>query len=207
MPKFKKINRRIDKSELVCTKTDGSKYNFNIFALPLKFIVKIHNYEITLDKAIEGQAELKELINKLNDYSPRISKKAKEKNSVLKSARKLFDARDEIIDPFRKGIFPYKGSAFRTKEEESGEESEEESAENKLEKIKHDYKKFIEYIENESKEINHQLFKDHFYSSVPCALTKKIYKTKNKKENDKLVNVIKSGLIDLENKIEQNISK
>ena len=207
VPKFKKIDRRLDKSELVWTKTNGSKCNFNIFALPLKFIEKIHNYEITLDKAIEEQAELKELINKLNDYGPRISKKAKEKNSVLEFARKLFDTRDEIIDLFRKGIFPYQGSAFRTKEEESGEESEEESAENKLEKIKNDYKKFIEYIENESKEINYQLFKDYFYSSVPCALAKKLYKTKNKKENDKLVNVIKSGLIDLENKIEQNISK
>ena len=32
---------------------------------------------------------------------------------------------------------------------------------------------------------------------------KKIYKTKNKKENDKLVNEIKSGLIDLENKIKE----
>ena len=32
---------------------------------------------------------------------------------------------------------------------------------------------------------------------------KKIYEMKNKKENDKLVNVIKSGLIDLNNKIKE----
>ena len=32
---------------------------------------------------------------------------------------------------------------------------------------------------------------------------KKIYEMKNKKENDKLVNVIKSGLIDLKNKIKE----
>ena len=146
MPKYKKIDRILDKAELVSTKTDGTKFDFNSFALPLKFIEKIHNYEITLDEAIEEQAELKELINKLNDYGPRISKKAKEKNSVLESARKLFDARDEIIDLFRKGIFPYKGSAFRTKEEESEEESEE----NKLEKIKDDDNKFFKYIEDES---------------------------------------------------------
>ena len=36
---------------------------------------------------------------------------------------------------------------------------------------------------------------------------KELYKTKNKNKNDKLVNVIKSGLIDLKNKIEDNISK
>ena len=101
MPKFKKIDRTLDKAELVCTKTDGTKYDFNRFALPLKFIEKIHNYEITLDEAIEEQTELRILINKLNnDYNPRIPKKAKEKNRVLESARKLSDARDNIIDLF-----------------------------------------------------------------------------------------------------------
>ena len=46
--------------------------------LPLKFIEKIHNYEIALDEAIDYQTELKILINKLNnDYSPRNQKKKK----------------------------------------------------------------------------------------------------------------------------------
>ena len=39
-PKFRKIDRKLDKAELVCTKTDGSNYDFNRFALPLKFIEK-----------------------------------------------------------------------------------------------------------------------------------------------------------------------
>ena len=43
--------------------------------LPLKLIEKIYKYEITLDEAIKKQAELKELINKLNNYGPRSSKK------------------------------------------------------------------------------------------------------------------------------------
>ena len=41
-------------------------------------------------------------------------KKIEEKNRVLKSAQKLFDARDDIFDLFGKGIFPYKGNAFKT---------------------------------------------------------------------------------------------
>ena len=53
VPKFKKTDRKRNKADLVCTKTDGTKYNFNRFALPLKFIEKIHNYEITLDEAID----------------------------------------------------------------------------------------------------------------------------------------------------------
>ena len=67
---IKKIDETLDDAELVCTKTDGTKYDFNRFSLPLKFIEKIYKYEITLDEAIEKQAELKELINKLNNYGP-----------------------------------------------------------------------------------------------------------------------------------------
>ena len=66
----------------------------------------------------------------------------------------MLDARKDIIVFFEKGTFLYEGNVFKTKEEELEEESEEESEENKLEKIKDDYKKFIEYIENESKGIN-----------------------------------------------------
>ena len=40
LSEFRKIDETLDNAELVCTKTDGTKYNFNIFALPLKFIEK-----------------------------------------------------------------------------------------------------------------------------------------------------------------------
>ena len=52
LSEFSKVYETIDNAELVCTKTDGIKYDFNRFALPLNFIEKIHNYEITLDEAI-----------------------------------------------------------------------------------------------------------------------------------------------------------
>ena len=104
----------------------------------------------------------------------------------------MFDARGEVIDLFEKEIFLYKDNVFKTKEE-----SEEESEENKLEKIKDDYKKFIKYIENKSKGINYELFEKHFNFVVPTALLKQLYETINRKQNYKLVNVIKSGLSDL----------
>ena len=74
---------------------------------------------------------------------------------------------------------------------------------NKLEKMKDDYNKFFKYVENESKGINYELFKDYFYSSVPSTLAKKLYETKDKKENNELVNVIKSGIIDLKDEIKK----
>ena len=91
---LKTINNTLDNAELVCTKTDGTKYDFNHFSLPLKFIEKIYKYEITLDEATEKPAELKELINKLN--------------RVLKSAKKLSDARDDNIYLFKKELFRIK---------------------------------------------------------------------------------------------------
>ena len=117
-----------------------------------------------------------------------VQKKIEEKNRVLKSAKKLSDAREDIIDLFEKGTFPYKGNVFKTKEEES-----------KKERIK----KFIKYIEDESKGINYELFKKYFYASVPTALARKLYTAKDKKENNELVNVIKSELINLKEEIEK----
>ena len=43
------------------------------------------------------------------------------------------------------------------------------------------------------------MFKKCFYSSLPSSLVKKLYEAKN--ENNELVNVIKSGLIDLKEEI------
>ena len=66
----------------------------------------------------------------------------------------MLDVRKSIISFFKKGIFPYKGNVFETKEEESEE--------NKLEKKKDDYKNFSKYIEDESKGISYELFEEHF---------------------------------------------
>ena len=43
LSEFRKIDETLDNAELVCTKIDGTKYDFNRFLLPLKFIEKIHN--------------------------------------------------------------------------------------------------------------------------------------------------------------------
>ena len=164
--------------------------DFNRFCLPLKFIEKIYNYEITLDEAIEKQAKLKELINKLNNYGPRNLEKIEEKNRVSKSAKEQFDVRNNSIGLFEKGIFLYKDNTFKTKEKK---ESEEELEENK----------FFKYTENQSEGIKYELFEKHFNNVVPIALAKKLFETKDKNKNNKYVNVIKCGLHDLKNEIEE----
>ena len=98
----------------------------------------------------------------------------------------MSDARDDIIDLFVKRTFPCKGNVFKTKEE---------SEENRLQKIKDNYKKHFKYIEDKSIDINYELFKKHFNFKAPTVLAKKLYDTKDKKKNNELVNVIKTGWI------------
>ena len=66
---------------------------------------------------------------------------------------------------------------IKTQEKEELEEESEELEENK----------FFKYIENESKSINYDLFKTHFSDIAPTILAKKLFDTKNKKENNDLV--------------------
>ena len=204
VPKFRELERILDKAELVCTKTDGTKYDSNRFALPLKFIEKIYNYEITLDKAIQDQIKLKILINKLNnDYTPRIPKKTNEKNRVLDSARKLSDARDEIINLFEKGIFPYKDNTFKTKEEKKEQKEQQTSKKELLKKPrKDDVSNFNVWVNKKETGINYELFEKHFKFKRPSDVLKSVYKTNDKKNNSKLVNVIKSRLSDLKTETE-----
>ena len=102
-----------------------------------------------------------------------------EKNNVLKSAVELFRVRENIIVFFfEKGIFPFKGNVFKTKEEIKGKTKEEE--------IEMFVNNSIALIEKESKDINNDLFKKHF-DLVPVALSKKLFEIKDANKNSKLV--------------------
>ena len=77
LSEFSKIHETLDNAELVCTKTDGTKYNFNISVLLLEFIEKIHNYGITLDQTMDDQEKLEKLIIRLENYNAKNLKKLK----------------------------------------------------------------------------------------------------------------------------------
>ena len=58
--------------------------------LRIKFALKIHNRNITLQEAEDDQLKLKLLINNLiNGYNPRNKIKIKQQDNTLKSAKKL----------------------------------------------------------------------------------------------------------------------
>ena len=165
----KELSEKIKKEKIililknVCVKTDGTTFNFTKFKNSLDLASNIYRNKSLLQDAENKQNEIKILLYKLRKYNPTKLKKIKVKEETLSAAEKLLNNRQEVIDAFKTGIFPYIDE-FQIKEE-----SEEE-----LEESKNDLKKFIEYIENESKNINYDLFKDYFIFSIPRALEKKI---------------------------------
>ena len=159
----------IDPEKFVCVKADKTIFNFNKFKISLDLASNIYRSKKLLKDA-ENKQQIKILLNKLRKYNPSKSKKIKAREETLSAAEKLLNNRQDVIDAFKTGIFPYKESQIK---EESEEESEK--------KIKDDFKRFIGYIETESKDMSHNLFKEHFDFVVPSALENKLYETKDKR--------------------------
>ena len=102
----------------------------------------------------------------------------------------MIHARENIVDYFKKGIFPFKGNVFKTKEEKSEEESINDG---------------IIFIKEKSRNINNDLFKKYFYISAPIDLAKKLFETKDKKNNSELVQEIRNRWSNLKDKTEKNV--
>ena len=51
MGNIKQINDWLDSTQLVCTKTDSTSYDFNKFKFPLKFTLKIYHPNLPLQKS------------------------------------------------------------------------------------------------------------------------------------------------------------
>ena len=130
MTNIKLLDDWLNNAQLVCTKPDIiTKYDFSNFTFPSKFASKIYNKDLTLQVAQDNQQELEMLINKVNeDCNPKNQININEKNDTIKSARKLFFIRENIIRAFKRGIFPYI-DGFKM-EKESDEESAKKSDEN-----------------------------------------------------------------------------
>ena len=92
------------------------------------------------------QKETAILLNKLKNYNPTSLEKIKAKEETLSTAEKLLNNKQEVINAFKTGIFPYIDGSQTKKESE--EESDEKLDENK----------FFKYIENKSKSIDYDFF-------------------------------------------------
>ena len=113
-------------------------------------------------------------MNKLNNnYTPTNLTKIKEKDDTLRSAKKLFSIRKEIINAFKKGIFPYMGG-FQVEKETDEEmdttimselESEDSAAErrnqegNNSEKLKNEIRQLLYSLYRSRKNLQNKSIK------------------------------------------------
>ena len=109
----------------------------------------------------------------------------------------MLPAREDFVNYFKKGIFPYKGKVFKTKEEIK-EEIEEETKEDFIYNA-------IPLIKKESEDINNDLFKTYFNFSAPIDLAKRLFKTEDKTKNNDFVEEIKNRWSNLKDKTEKNV--
>ena len=123
----------------------------------------------------------------------RNTEKIKEKKRVLESARKLQNKGKDIINLFEEGIFPYRGNVNTFKNQKKSQMKKKESKENG----------FFEYIENELKGINYDLFRKYFNFETPIQLTKNLFEIKNKNKNNDFVEELKNIWSKLNDEIEE----
>ena len=144
---------------------------------------------------------MKVLLNELEKYAPSKSEKIIEGKEALSAAAKLSNNRQKVIEGIKNGVFPYIDGFQIEKESEEPEEKSEESV-GESQKT-NNFKKFIEYIEKESVDINYDLFKEYFNFSLPTALAKKPYEIKNENKNHELVKAIKNNWSHLKDEIKK----
>ena len=92
---------------------------------------------------------------------------------------------------------------YRYESEEEKEEQQQTSKKEPLKKpTKDDVSNSNEWVNKKEANINNETFQRHFKFQRPSDILQLAYKANNKKKNSELVNIIKSGLSDLENEIE-----
>ena len=108
MNEIKEDEKDIDPEKLVCIKSDGKIFNFNIFKLSFKF-------KITLEEAKKDQYKMLKQLTDLEKYDPENPDKINSRKETLINPEKLYNNRNNVIKAFENGVFPFK-DGFRKKE-------------------------------------------------------------------------------------------
>ena len=152
--------------------------------------------DISLEQAMDGQIEIEYLLKNLEPYKAQRPEKTKSKEETLKNASKFLKRRSTITFGFE-NIFPLPKQQLYQHEEWTDEEKGEEfiPQEERLKNI----------VEKE-KSINNELFREYFKYQNLCNMLQNLNCSKNTDRNKIQVNLIKSTLSDLKNKI-KNMSE
>ena len=136
----------------------------------------------------------------LKAYASRDNKHVEAKNKLVNNVENFYKGREKIIEGFKNGVFPVyydEREEFRKEDEEDEEDEEEQKS------IKVDYKTLIKQITDEETDINDDLFNKYFKFQRPSDMLMLLNKTNDTEKNNKLVNLINSGLKDLKEEIKE----
>ena len=183
MDEIEDANNDIDYNKLLFIGSNKEKINFNIFSVPLDFLLDVFNGKITLQKAEINQRDLNEKTEELRyNYKPKNTKKREEINEVLMHANGMLEYGDKIIEAFRDGTFSS------------------EHLKKSYDMLK-DVNNFIQKIESMTVNINLSIFKDFFESLSPADYAKMLIDTKNPDENKENVADVKDRISNLKDRI------
>ena len=174
-------------------------YDFSDYKTFKKLFRNLYYRKMTIDDAELKQDEFNAVFAVLTNYSPINSKYVEAKSKLLYNAKNVYKGREKIIKSFKSGIFLL--SYDDVVKEQARYEKEEKNIRNENGLI--DYEKLERLIDLKERDISDELVRKHFLVQDLGALLGKLKKSKNNLEkNEMQVNVIKSGLRDLREEIE-----
>ena len=191
--KLEKMEASIDYGNLYYLGGDKTKeFNFNTYGTLASVYLRFVNGKIGLPDINANLNEFENDIDEKEQTEPTTEKK----DMVLKNAMMLYEGMKIITDAIKNKLFrPNFNPNFSLHEESNEENSEEPKT------YEDDERDLNNFIENKEEDINCNLFKKHFSFQKPIDMLKKLTETKSKKDNKKLVDVIKSRLKDLNKEI------
>ena len=93
------------------------------------------------------------LLNRLKQYKPsNLKKKIRAKEETKRATTKLYINRQDVIKVFKTGVFPYIDGFKKNKNQKKNQKDLQRT------KIRDEHNKFIEYVEDESKDVNYDFF-------------------------------------------------
>ena len=200
---IKTIQKNVDYRKLKITGGNNVTYDFSDFKTFNDLSKDLYFKKMLIDDAEMKQNEFDAKLNALSRYFPKKQEYIEAKNKLLDNAKNFYEGRKKIIEGFKKGIFPLKS------DDEFKEQARHENIRNENGLI--DYNKFMELIKSKENEMNNELVKKYFLVQILGTLFRQMKDLKNnpkktkKKKNNKLVNLMKSGLSDFKNDIEKMI--
>ena len=184
-------------------------YDVNCSFQKLRNLDKIK--KLSLDSMFNLMKEYHKKVNSLNKLKPQKENNKKRKQEVLTNVGDIYNELYDIykskynkninsLDAKNKKKLDYKKLRLSDNYLCS---SEEEEKEEKQKLTKDDYKSLIKQIIDEETDINDDLFNKYFKFQRPSDMLTLLSKTNDTEKNNKLVNLINSGLKDLKEEIKK----